>query len=105
MLLVLLLYSDAVSLTHSHVASIVSLLCFWYGKVPGGILGTLPHGPHQPSEAHVLGFLQPTHEPLLHDGYELPITKLSVPWGRQTGGERMGSKGDRQGRDNEIIEE
>lgn len=56
-----------------------SLLCLWCGKVPGGVLGTLPHGAHQPSEAHVLGFLQPAHQPLLHNGYELLITELSVP--------------------------
>lgn len=63
----------------SHHASCL-LLCLWCGKVPGGILGTLPHGAHQPREAHVLGFLQPTHQPLLHDGYELLITELPVPW-------------------------
>lgn len=63
----------------SHHASCL-LLCLWCGKVPGGILGTLPHGTHQPREAHVLGFLQPTHQPLLHDGYELLITELPVPW-------------------------
>ena len=85
-----------------------SLLCLWCGEVPGGILGTLPHGAHQPSEAHVFGFLQPTHEPLLHNGYELPITQLSVPWGRQTGGRGGGGgrgKGDGQERDDEIMEE
>lgn len=66
---------------------LLSLLCLWHGKVPGGILGTLPHSADQTSEAHVLGFLQSTHQPLLHNGYELLITKLSVPCGRQTGGE------------------
>lgn len=49
------------------------------GEVPGRILGALTHGPHQPSEAHVLRFLQAAHEPLLHDGDELPITELSIP--------------------------
>lgn len=56
------------------------LLCLWYGKVPGGVLGALPHGAHQPREAHVLGFLQPTHQPLLHDGDELLIAELPVAW-------------------------
>lgn len=78
MLLELLLYSHAVFLFPLS-CGFLSLLCLWCGEVPGGILGTLPHGTHQPSEAHVLGFLQPTHQPLLHNGYELLITKLSVP--------------------------
>lgn len=71
------------------------LLCLWCGKIPGSILGTLPHGTHQPCEAHVFGFLQPTHQPLLHDGYELFIAELSVPLGRQTVDRR----------DDEITEE
>lgn len=54
------------------------LLCLWYGKVPGRVLGALPHGAHQPREAHVLGFLQPTHQPLLHDGDELLVAELPV---------------------------
>lgn len=58
---------------------LLSILCLRCGKIPGGILGALPHGTHQPSEAHVLRFLQSTHQPLLHNGYELLITKLSVP--------------------------
>ncbi len=59
--------------------SLPSLLCLRCGEVPSSVLGTLPHGAHQPSEAHVLGFLQPTHQPLLHNGYELLIAQLSVP--------------------------
>lgn len=74
---VVALFTRCLSLPHTRC--LPSLLCFWCGKVPGGILGTLHHGAHQPSEAHVLGFLQPTHQPLLHDGYELLITKLSIP--------------------------
>lgn len=65
-------------LSCSHVA-FLSLLSLWHGEVPGSILGTLPHGAHQPGEAHIFGFLQPTHQPLLHNGYELLITKLPVP--------------------------
>lgn len=65
------------SLCCSQVAPL-SLLRLWCGKVPDGVLGTLPHRTHQPSEAHVLGFLQPAHQPLLHNGYELLITKLSI---------------------------
>lgn len=84
----------------------MSLLCLWCGEVPGGILGALPHGAHQSSKAHVFGFLQPPHQPLLHNGYELLITKFSVPWGRQTGGgeREEGERGNGQGRDDEIIE-
>lgn len=64
-------------------------LCLRCGKVPGGVLGALPHGAHQPREAHVLWFLQPTHQPLLHDGDELLVAELPVPWRTEgrTGGD------------------
>lgn len=66
-------------------------LCLWCGKVPGRVLGALPHGAHQPREAHVLGFLQPTHQPLLHDGDELFVAELAVAWSTEDadGGEVM----------------
>lgn len=65
---------------------LLSLLCLWSGEVPRGFLSTLPHGAHQASEAHVLWFLQPTHQSLLHNGYELFITELSISWWGQTDG-------------------
>lgn len=54
------------------------LLLFRHGKVPGSILGALPHGAHQPGETHILGLLQPTHQPLFHDGNKLLITQLPI---------------------------
>lgn len=55
-------------------------MLFGESKVPGSFLGTFPHGLHEPREAHVLGFLQTSHQPLLHDGDKLLIAQLSVAW-------------------------
>ena len=75
--------------TQTHSPSLPpSLLGLGGGKVPGGVLGTLAHGSHQPSEAHVLGLLQATHQTLLHDGDELLVTQLPVTWETRTRGGR-----------------
>lgn len=65
-------FACCLCLTLTHL--VLSRLCLRHGEVPGGVLGTLHHGAHQTSEAHVLGFLQSTHQTLLHNGYKLLIT-------------------------------
>lgn len=55
------------------------LLLLGSREVPRCLLGTLPHGPHEPGEAHVLGLLQAPHQPLLHDGNKLLVAQLPVP--------------------------
>lgn len=53
---------------------------FGQSKVPGSFLGTFPHGLHEAGEAHVLGLLQASHQPLLHDGNELLVAQLPIAW-------------------------
>ena len=43
------------------------------------VIGALEDAGEDPRHSGVLGLLQPSHDPLLHDAYKLLVTELAIP--------------------------